>query len=204
MAKSRPELFRLFANTFWGDYGDILISGIWDGIDEQSGVRRLIRTGPFVPPLTSPLRDIVVASELRSAMEDRFSDLSFEPVGLVKVVDIPWHTWDRTRDPEEWQLPIGHEPESYLSAPHSPELAKSIGPLWYVVLPEGAKSEFGSKPSPVKPAVLRLQISTWSGHDLFFTKPGLLPIVVVSRRGREWFEEHVPEWVHFEPAEAIE
>jgi len=73
--------------SMWGDYGDILISGMWVGDGE------LQRTGPFVPPISFPCTgDIVVTNESRRLLESSgLIGFLFRPVTKEHIVRLEWH-----------------------------------------------------------------------------------------------------------------
>src|SRR5919204_782761 len=113
----------------WGDYSDILVSGMASDLMRQDGMLELERTGPFVPAITLPGPGLIVVTDaFKKSMEG--SDLTgftFRPVIKSRIVRLEWERWDRTADePEEY--PETGEPEDYiLGRRHSPQLAKQIG-----------------------------------------------------------------------------
>ena len=48
--KENCVIYSLEQKTFWGDFGAGYIHGNWDEVDEE----KLVRTGPYVPPITIP------------------------------------------------------------------------------------------------------------------------------------------------------
>src|SRR5262245_28569859 len=108
----RTESFRVKGIEWWGDCGDILMHGFQaDGESEQM---RLMRTGPFIPPITFPPLSCVVTDKLRGSMlSSGLTGLDFVPVIKHKIVKLNWEEWDRTIEPEPWQLPE-REPEDYI------------------------------------------------------------------------------------------
>ena len=66
----------------WGDYGNILLTGMTSHLDREDGRLQLERTGPFVPPIAlSGIADIVVTDAFRSALEaSGLTGLRFQPV----------------------------------------------------------------------------------------------------------------------------
>lgn len=128
----------------WGDYGEILLSGMTAHKPRtREGLLRLERTGPFVPPITlAGLGDLLITDAFRTSLEESpLAALAFRPVEKARIVRLRWEHWDWTADdPQEY--PDGGEPEAYiLDRPHDRELAMEIGPIWEVLLPSLALSE---------------------------------------------------------------
>jgi len=116
----------------WGDYGHTL----WNGFTEKSeeGGRPAIsvsRTGPFVPPITVPFGRVLVTDDFRqNLLAQRFSGLSFEPVGYRKVVNIAWEHWDANAQEPAFYPETG-EPEDYLlQGVHDEVMAATMPRLW--------------------------------------------------------------------------
>lgn len=133
MTIDAPLFFELEAPTLlnhWGDYGSILLNGIF-----HEKTQSLDRTGPFVPPISFPAfcNAVIVTNDTRRKLENSgmFGVGEFRPVILDKVVFIEWQEWDKDRDLRGSQLPFNGEPEEYiLHNPHDPEVAETIEPLW--------------------------------------------------------------------------
>jgi hypothetical protein len=122
----------------WGDYGDILLSGMTTHQPRtQDGLLQLERTGPFVPPITLPgCEDPVVTDAFRARLEHSpLAGLGFRPVRKARIVRLEWERWDQaSSDPAHY--PAGGEPEAYIPGrPHDSGLAAQIGQLWEVVSP---------------------------------------------------------------------
>jgi hypothetical protein len=162
----------------WGDYGDILLSGMTAHMPRtQDGLLRLERTGPFVPPITlAGLGDLLVTDAFRVRLQQApLAGLGFRPVDKTHIVHLEWEHWDQAADdPQEY--PDGGEPESYiLDRPHDPELAAQIGPLWEVILPgTGERAE----------------------ADLIRDQPATRHIYA-SQRAKDWLEQHAGDWLSF-------
>ena len=178
----------------WGDYGDIL----WHGMASHPGVTPeelidLERTGPYVPPISFPGFEIVVTEECRQRLEaSGLKGLAFKPVRKARIVELVWHTWDlAAEDPLEY--PESGEPEDYiLEREHSPALAEAIGPLWQLVLTDGAETERELAEDRGNDRVY-LRTATWTGVDIFHATG--VGYVYVSDAAQAWlsteFREHV-------------
>lgn len=100
----------------WGDYGDILLSGLTAFPDRDPQGHLLVeRAGPFVPPLVlMPLGEIVMTETLRRALEaSGLSGTRLCPAVKERIVDLPWHTWDWSAE-EAAAYPESGEPEDYI------------------------------------------------------------------------------------------
>jgi hypothetical protein len=110
----------------WGDYGDILSNGLVEA-SECVGppVIRILRTGPYVPPMTLPFGFIIVTEEFRRDLErSQLTGFDFEPTQYGKVVRLDWHTWSTdTNEPKSY--PETGEPEDYILG--SPPRSDSSG-----------------------------------------------------------------------------
>ena len=163
----------------WGDYGNILISGLVDR-DETSGLLLIERTGPFVPPISigglhSP---VVVTDAFRRELEGSgLTGFGFQPVVKQRIVRLAWERWDRSAaEPAEY--PAEGEPENYvLGRQHDAELAEAIGPLWELLV----KSE---------DVVL--------GQPDFLRDTRYFSSVYVSAAAHRWLATRAGEWLRFE------
>jgi len=82
----------------WGDYGDLLVSGMTARNDD--GRLEIERTGPFVPPITiSGLWTVVVTDAFRGELErSHLRGISFEPVAKKRIVALDWRRWNLEAD----------------------------------------------------------------------------------------------------------
>ncbi len=185
----------------WGDYGDILLSGMTAFPDRDAQGRLLIeRAGPFVPPLVlMPLGEIVITETLRPALEaSGLSGIRLRPAVKGRIVALPWHTWDWGAQ-EAAEYPESGEPEDYiLGRPHDQTIASHMEPLWEVRLGEHARTER----TPVGPrrgdGDIWLVRASWDGADWF--KAAGVGYVYASERAKRWLEHTVGEWVVLKPA----
>ncbi len=192
----------------WGDYGDALIAGFVQA-DRIAGQLVLDRTGPFIPPITFPTygQAVVVSSEFKASLASAFPYLSFRVVEKGRIVDLPWHDWDRQL-PEPPYYPPGGEPENYLEGPPSVSAANELGTLWEVELPVGIDAKYHStlaiQSRSFEGGVL-VRRNSWLGFGFMaavinptFRRP------IVSSSGRDWLERHAGKWVTFAEVSAIE
>ena len=184
----------------WGDYGDILLSGMTSHLDRKNGLLQLARTGPFVPPITkSGISEIVVTDAFKQQLEKSgLSGFNFQPVIKAHIVRFEWEKWNRTAN-EPPEYPETGEPEDYILArPHSPQLAEEIGHLWELQLQEHAEVERVQVGSNSWDANIYVLLSSWDGTDWFRAKT--VGYIYISEKAKEWLEQWVSEWVRFEPA----
>ena len=171
----------------WGDYGEILLSGMTAHQPRtREGLLRLERTGPFVPPITlAGLGDLLVTDGFRASMEEApLAGLAFRLVHKTRIVRLRWEQWDWTADgPREY--PDGGEPEAYiLNRPHDRELAMAIGPIWEVLVP--------SLGEQIATARLGDQITADLVRDQQHARD-----IYASQRARDWLEQHAGDWLCF-------
>lgn len=181
----------------WGDYGDILQQGMSARLERSDGRLALERTGPFVPPITFPgIGEIVINSDVRDALEfSRLTGFSFSPVEKVRIVDLRWEEWDLEAD-EPPEYPETGEPEDFISQrEHDREIAKEMGDLWQIVVPQTATV---LRPRRIVESYreLTLDLSTWNGKDLFRSRD--IASMLFSERAREWFTELWGEYIQFD------
>jgi hypothetical protein len=172
--------------TNWGDYGDILVSGMTAHLDRHNDLLQLERTGPYVPPLVnSGLWDIVVTDKVKeSLMMSQLTGINFKPVIKKHIVELDWTTWD-TNAEEPTYYPQGGEPEDYiLEREHSESLSKRMGDLWELVIPT---------------------IGTFSNENFIFSgqvfdifKADNRGYILVTEKGKDWIERNAGDWVTFE------
>ena len=187
----------------WGDYGDILFSGMTSHLSRKGGYLQLERTGPFVPPITtSGIGNVVVTEEFKKQLQlSGMSGLRFQPVIKTHIVQLEWEQWDKTAS-EPPEYPQSGKPEDYiLERSHSPELAEAIGNLWEVQLQEHAEIEriqIGINSWEVDPHIV---LSSWDETDWFKAKS--VRYTYLSQKAKNWLAEHVSEYVKFKSASTL-
>jgi hypothetical protein len=191
------KFYKLRRPVYFRNYGTVLVDGLAGDPFRQEGRFILQRTGPFMPPFTKPAycHEIIVSDAFRLRLLDAFPNLEFREVIKQKVVEIHWEQWDR--DAEPVMYPPGPEEDDYLNVgDHSPEAAEALGPLWELVLREGARSTSRGGAGPADFDLI-VDESTWNGDHFFVTLPARIEITVVSDVARQWLLKEVPEWVAF-------
>ena len=119
----------------WGDYGDILLTGMTAHLDRQDGLLQLERTAPFMPPMIiSSIADLLVDDTTKSKIEQLgFKGFEFMPVIKRHISLVDWTTWDINAEAPNF-YPDNGEPENYiLGLPHSQTLADKMENIWEVV-----------------------------------------------------------------------
>jgi hypothetical protein len=177
------------ARSPWGDYGDFLWHGMMAHPDgAHSETVKVLRTGPFVPPITCPFGGIIVTDAFRTALSDaNFTGLAFEPVDYGKVVRIEWDGWDRNAAEPRF-YPSSGEPEGYIyDQNHDTGLASAMPKLWAwkVVQTVGLQVE-----------------RTNTFRDTLHPKTDVARehhIVWITERLKMWLADTAGEWVRFVP-----
>jgi hypothetical protein len=197
-SQQHMRFYRIGKTRLWGDYGAILIHGMSSHLPRLDGLIQLERTGPFTPPITLPgIGDIVVTDHLRRTIEQAVpSGVSFAPVLKARIVQYRWDLWDRNA-PSPAELPESGEPEDFILArPHSPDVAEQLGPLWEVILPEGAQVDSVRIGRGVNE--YRIDPATWCGAPLF--RPTGKRHVMATEEGKRCLEGAAGEWLDFQEA----
>jgi hypothetical protein len=184
----------------WGDYGRILVAGYC--AERENGLLSLLRTGPFVPPISFP-DGIVVTDSFRRILEEEFGGLQFQPIVKKKIVSLQWEEWD-VMAPHPKRLPAGGEPENYvLGRRHSEKASEQMGPLWELV---------------VKPVLKYRILSDWkSGYSYYvlrsscngepftrFDHPHGFIIPVVTEAAKQLLEANAGQWLEFENVAVVD
>ncbi|HUG69810.1 MAG TPA: hypothetical protein VMM76_18805 [Pirellulaceae bacterium] len=158
----------------WGGYGATLIhgklAGQFDGRFRSGERLRLVRSGPFMPPVTFPHFEMLVSDKMKSAMEaSGFLGVSFREVSKTHIPQIDWHEWDLQAENPRY-YPKSGEPEDYLfEAEHSDEAARDLGTIWEVVMLEDSKSDL-------------------------YRRGGGDRRIYISPRAAAWFQEYFERW----------
>lgn len=184
----------------WGDYGDILFSGMTSHLPRKDGYLQLERIGPFVPPITiSGIGNVVVTDAFKEKLHlSGLSGLQFQPVIKTRIVHLEWEKWNKRVD-EPFEYPQTGKPEDYiLERPHSPELAEAMGMLWEVQLQEHTEVERVQVSANSWDVNIYVLVSSWDGTDWFKAKT--VGYTYVSEKAKIWLEEQVFEYVKFKPA----
>ena len=113
-------------------------------------------------------------------------------------MELHWEQWDLSKDDPPF-YPESGEPEDYVeSLPHSPETADLLGNIWEIIFRK--RIEFNVYPNEEKSwiPITRVSKMNWDGSDFFgcWGKNSRY-VPVVTDQGREFFLEHVSEWVTF-------
>ncbi len=171
----------------WGDYGNILVSGMSAHLGRKDGLIQLERTGPFVPPITFPgIGDIVVTEQFRYLLEaSGLTGFTFGPLIKTHVVKLDWQSWNQAAN-EPQTYPESGEPEDYiLGKPHDPRVAEALGPLFELVPNIGGIID--------RTAGIRLKVT--GTYDIFRAEGALYNYV--TTRAKDWFAKNASPWVAF-------
>ena len=94
----------------------------------------LLRTGPFIPPISFPSSHIVITEAFRTQLENaELSKCQFRDVVKFHIAKLHWERWDRN-DEGPPKIPRGGEPEDYvLERLHSAIAASRMGAIWVLI-----------------------------------------------------------------------
>ena len=187
----------------WGDYGEILWSGMTCNLPRENATLHLERTGPFIPPVfISGISDIIVKDSVKLELEKHgLVGLDFQEVKKAKIVQLEWEHWDKSLE-EPPEIPESGEPEDYiLSKPNDAELAESIGKLWEICANGIADVKLSRKLVFFGEPAIYLKLDSWGGQDIFSSKS--LGYKFVTQRAKEAFEQIAPGALIFEQINVI-
>lgn len=183
----------------WGDYGNLLLTGI---LDEQDGQTTLERTGPYIPKIANyGLNEFLVSSDFReSLLNSGLTGFEFLPVHLTKAVKIDWTTWDFNEEEPPF-YPESGEPYGYIDEQDGDqELLRNMQPIWKlkvtstcdVQLREG--KEWWDK-------IVSIISTKWP--DTNFAIPEEVLFTIVDEPTKNWLDTNAGEWLEFEQLEAV-
>ncbi|MCP4777999.1 MAG: hypothetical protein GY880_27580 [Planctomycetaceae bacterium] len=160
------------------------------------GTTRLERTGPFIPPISLPARNVIVTDSFRNQIDSSgLFDMQYLNVIKHHISEFKWEHWDRSVDIPEF--PDGGEPEGFiLNFPHSEHAAEQMGPIWEAGLQRGAATA-SKKIAGHRRRKIMVDESTWDGQNFFQSKTQGWKIV--TEPGRQWLETNAGEWLTFDP-----
>jgi len=172
--------------TPWGDYSDILLTGMTDDLDRQDDLLQYQRTGPFQPDIAlTSYKDLLVTNKIKEKLE--LSDLKgilFTPVINRHIVSVNWATWDTSKDEPEF-YPKSGEPEGYiLDQPHPQELAAKMEDVWEVVVPTSGTFEEDDTFQIYNP-------------DFDIILPENKYWFIVTEKAKNWIEQNGDSWIDF-------
>jgi hypothetical protein len=171
----------------WGDYGDILLSGMTGYLDRQDGFLQLQRTGPFQPSIiTSGMSELLVTDTFKEKMiTNLITGLEFKPVIKAHISLVDWTNWDLQADEPEF-YPESNEPEDYiLRQPHSQKVTESMENVWEVIIPENGTFVNDYTFSPIDKSI-DIMIADNKGY------------ILVTEKMKNWLENNQADWLEFE------
>ena len=159
----------------------------------------LLRTGPFIPPISFPFTHIVVTDEFRNELSrSNLGEFEYRAIEKHRIKKLRWEQWDRTTEVPP-KTPRGEPADYYLSGRHSRAAAKAMGRIWELSLPRGGvtggvRIERDSRRTPGQPIWdVMIDPDTWLGGDFFrSTNQGYL---IATERGAQWLTDHCKDWV---------
>lgn len=173
--------------TNWGDYGDILLTGMTTHLDMLDGLLQLERTGPFQPNIiVSGINDIIVTESFKHKINQaQINGIDFKPVIKAHISLIDWTNWDLKADEPEF-YPESGDPEGYiLEQPHSEKTAQEMENVWELVIPINGVFNANSTFSIFNKSmdIMSLENRLW---------------ILVSERFKLWLEQNMADYLDFE------
>jgi hypothetical protein len=201
------ELFVVEQRRLWGDYGDVLISGLGRRLGED-GPLLLHRTGPFLPPISFPWvpgHRVIVSDDFRRLLErDGPPGIGFRAAIKDRIVRHDWHTWNLEAEAPKAYPPEG-EPGNYVwDEPHDPAAASEMPEPWELLPPvvplriERMKDEHGQYLDNFRAFPDR------DDYPPLFTDQETWGDLIIQSGFKPWLEKHVGEWVVFRPVELMD
>jgi hypothetical protein len=177
--------------TPWGDYSDILVSGMTAHLGRENDLLQLERTGPYIPPLiNSGLWDITVTDVTKEKLESSgLIGIAFKPVIKKHIVELDWISWDlRAEEPPSY--PESGEPEDYiLERTHSDFAALAMGNIWELIIP--VTGTFDNA----------IFVGSATEADIF--KADNKGYILLTETAKVWIEQNAGDWVTFEKLELL-
>ena len=170
----------------WGDYGDILLTGMTSHLSRHNELLQYERTGPFQPDIViSGLSNLLVTDSVKRRFE--FSDIKgfkFKPVIKRHISHVDWTSWDLQKEDPEF-YPDNGEPENYiLSLAHSQELANRMEAVWEVIVEEN-RTFIDSRTYKHDNKEVDVMLT---GNSSWF---------LVTERAKMWIENNCDQWTEF-------
>ena len=170
----------------WGDYGDILLTGMTSHLNRHNGLLQYVRTGPFQPDIIiSGLNDLLVTDSVKKKIEE--SDLKgFEFKSVIKrhISIVDWTAWDLERETPEF-YPDNGDPENYiLGLPHSQEFADKMENVWEVIVDKNG-------------CFINSRTYEQGSKDIDVMRAGNSGWFLVTEKAKSWIENNCDEWTEF-------
>ena len=165
---------------------------------DDRGFGHIMRTGPYIPPVTFPPFSVVVTQAVKDALEDSaLSGYVLKPVSKSHIVRVDWRTWDLDADSPRY-YPPGGEPENYIcDQPHCRKTANIMPDLWELAgTPFGHVTRLEGKArwtNPIEPAIDFLKPND----------PGWKTLVI-SDAAKDFLAEISDDSIEFERNEKLE
>lgn len=175
----------------WGDYGNMLFSGLLKVLDENYNdleIPEIERAGPYFPDIyMANTCNIIVTDRVKTLLESSgISGITGYRRAIVKkMVDIDWQSWDLdSEDPLFY--PKGISPENYIrKGVNSENLMQTAPQVWELLVDRVGKI---NKVSDARDYIgySNLALASSPGIDIF--QPQNMLFIVVSERFKDLIE----------------
>ena len=175
----------------WGDYGDMLFSGLLKVLDEHYDdleIPEIERAGPYFPDIyMANTSNIIVTDRVKTLLES--SDISgitgYRRAIVKKMVDIDWQSWDLdSEDPLFY--PKGNSPINYIrQGANSEDLIRSTPQAWELLVDRVGEI---NKVSDARDYIGYSNLALVSSPSIDIFQPKNMLFIVVSERFKAFIE----------------
>jgi len=181
-------------NMPWGDWGDIL----WTGITPRDPVSNLVcieRTGPFSPLLYLSNNDFIFTNQAKSLYDDS-SLLGIKflyEIEKKRIVKLDWKNWDDKQHITNY-IDIDGEPEDIiLRGINDNELMGNMPVYWLACIDSNIHLFVDRKSKSNNPSDY-IFVDSEVGHSDFFIGVERTGIYI-TQKAKDWIESNFPD--HF-------
>jgi hypothetical protein len=181
------QLYRLKNKEIpWGDYGDILLSGIIVHPNNANDNLQYKRTGPFQPNIIiAGLDNLLVTESTKQKIEaSNLKGFNFKPVVKQHISIVDWTNWNLKNEHPDF-YPTNNDPENYiLDLPHSQQLANKMENVWEVIVEQNGVFVDSKTfiPGNKNIDIMRTQNSGW---------------FLVTNIAKNWLQQNCDAWIEF-------
>lgn len=170
----------------WGDYGDILLTGMTTRLKRYEEQLQYDRTGPFQPDIViSGIDDLLVVDSVKRKIElSELKGFQFKPAIKRHISYIDWNTWDLLKNAPEF-YPNDFKPENYIiDFPHSQATADKMEAVWEVIVEDNG-------------SFIDSRTYKHGNKDIDIMKTDNSGWIIVTEKAKTWIEANCDNWTEF-------